>query len=452
MQYLILLFLMCSSIFAGQLDISGKVPLDSGTKPFCVLDKDNNLHVAYTKGGIKYLKVSPLGDVSDKETLSTDNGDNPWLTVDTKGNVHVVWDIGKACFYKKKEGNTWGSTINLPTPRTAWNETPQVAADKDGVAFWSFVGIDSSSIKIPPSSSYYGVIEGGAAKTIYSHTKESNARPPALLGPDSRNAGDGKVYYFVGGQQVSWGEFIDQKPEENIFDILINQNASSGFHAIWADSIILFMNAGHKHGLNGVEVNNLSKDMRSILAGETNSPWPFPRGAYDKKYGVAYFLFSDSNESASLQFWNPVTDSISTKVKVGTVTSGGKGCGAGGIAATPWGGVYVVYSESGMLQRVTVGTSDSTVVGVKQNINNTMNQLAVYKNGKKVYIKAKDIASGSASSVHIFNYNGTEVASLPLTQDGNVHWNTESVPVGVYMITLHINGKRRSTEKISLLH
>ncbi|MBF0430122.1 MAG: hypothetical protein HQK83_02500 [Fibrobacteria bacterium] len=360
---------------AGPLTLGEEIDLVKGTQPMCVLDKDNNLHVVFVDGGVKYMMVAPEGDMSDAFTLSTE-GDNPYMTVDVKGNIHVVWDTSKKSFYRKRADSTWEATIELPTPRSDRHWFAQVAADKDGVAFWSLWGIDGGS---KANASYFGWIDGTQAKDL--HNSGEN-RPPSLLGPTSRDSGDGNVYAFPGNGQPAIKIMTTTGLSEYKAMDLFNTKTGEGYCPFWvSNKPAIVFNDIDGSSVFSITYNFLPDNQGYELKGSISEHHGFPRGAWDASNDIVYALWQEGGTGYYTTF-DYGTKQVSEIKNLGTVTAAARGCGAGGIAYTGNGGVYIVYSKSDNLKRLTLGDFDSIT---STNYHNPVFESAAKSNQMRIY-------------------------------------------------------------------
>ncbi|MBF0433406.1 MAG: hypothetical protein HQK83_19165, partial [Fibrobacteria bacterium] len=338
-------------------DMTGKKEIGPGTQPMCVTDADDNLHIVYKHNGIKYLKMSPVGVISDKFDISSD-GDNPQMVIDVKGNMHVVWDTFSKAHYRKHNGTQWETTIELPQVRNARNWFPHVAADLDGTAYWSVWGIDANVA----NSSYFGWIDGTTPKTLFN---QGANRPPRLLGPTVRDSGDGKVYAIPGDGQPPIKTLTSSGPTAYKTMKLFSQKTGEGNCPFWLNGkpAIVFNEVLSGTAPFGVVFNYLPDNIAYKIVGPINEETNFPRAAYDAENDVVYAFWHEFETGFYASIDN-ATKTVSSKFSIGHADDAGRGRGAGGIAYTGKGGVYLVYSQGGTLVRQIVG--DYSGVAVKR--------------------------------------------------------------------------------------
>ncbi|MBF0431794.1 MAG: hypothetical protein HQK83_10975 [Fibrobacteria bacterium] len=439
----------------GPLTIGAVKSLESGKQPFCALGKDLSLHIVYQSSGIKYMKVSPEGEISDKYTVSSTDGDNPWLAVDYKGDIHVVWDTYTKSHYRKKESGSWKSVVDLPQPRTDRHWMPQVAVDSNGVAHWSLWAIHNASNN-KENASYYGIIEGNAAVEIYGPAGAH--RPPTVIGTDDINGGDGKVHYVAGGN-LETGEFVNKEAQNKSTLPIVAAMDAEGLHGVWMGKELVVANAAIKDQAKtkfSIEIRKFS-DKANPTSMDVGVEWTFPRIAFDPKAKLVYILYWDMGDKAKLRTWDPATKDVSSAINVATVTTGignfdndkGRGPGGGGIAPTGMGGVYVVYSEGNMLKYTVIGNMDTTTTFLKQHRQNIRGEIinTVYDPiQSSVKITAPDISIAAIRHIEIFDTKGLQVNNPDINQSSisdEFNWNVSNMAPGVYFISL--KGSQRAT-------
>lgn len=359
MKTLVGVVMLIGMLSAGPLDIVQTVKLIAGTQPMCVLDKNNNLHVVYKSNGIQYMRVLPDGSMQDKAQVSS-SGDNPHMTVDAQGNIHVVWDTHSQSSYKKRTGKTWGSTINLPKFGDDRNWFPYVAADKNGVAYWAVWGISGSG-----NSSYFGYIEGSTPKNIFNRGEN---RPGNLLGPTDRDSGDGQVYAFPGEMKPAIKKITGGTVSDYATMAVYSGKSHEGYCPFWIEGkpAIVFSEVLSGTAPFGVCFNEFPRNKASKIHGPHNEHDAFARGVYDEVNKLVYALWHEGG-TGYYGLWDVQKAQASEVKSLGKIQEAARGHGAGGIAYTGKGGVYLVVSQGGTLARITVGDNKPGILTIGNN-------------------------------------------------------------------------------------
>lgn len=342
---------------AVPLTVNETVDITHGAQPSCAIDTAGTLHVVYKMNGVKYTKIAPDGTMGPEEVLAS-QGENPFIVVDVKAGIHVVWDngtYGTQCHYRGKTAGGWGEVIALPRPRSGRHFYPQVAADKDGMAFWSLWAADTDK----QNASYFGTIQNGAAK-LHPYSKGEN-RPPSILGPMAHESGDNKVRAFPGSQQLTYLE-MTASSQGTAAGIGYTGKMAEGHHVAWIDGgfAVAFGNCGSSPEDILLYLSTWGNGAAVIVADDGSCHDAFPRTAYDAANKLVYVIWAGSRCVAY--------DVTAKKVIAGPATlpggqnDVGRGHGAGGIATAPQGGVYVVKSNSqSLLQRLHIGDGSGVV-------------------------------------------------------------------------------------------
>ncbi|MBF0431465.1 MAG: hypothetical protein HQK83_09315 [Fibrobacteria bacterium] len=385
-----------------KLTLGKKVQITNGIQPMCVLDKNENLHIIY-KGnqtgdeGIKYLKMNFDGELSDKFTLSS-SGDNPQITIDVNGDIHAVWDTFSASYYRKKTGTNWEDVIDLPRPKSERNWFPHVAAGPDGTAYWGLWGIQGS-----PNTTYAGWLDGSVPRQLYAGGEN---RPPRLLGPTDRYAGDGNVY-LIPGDRVPVVKNITSTGTTDYKTLSVfSQKTGEGYSPFWmkGQPALVFNEVLSGTTPCGIVFNYLPDNVAYLVSGPITEEASFPRAAYDETNDLVYVFWHEHGEVFYTCFDNG-SKTASPKISMGKKTGAGRGCGAGGIAYTGNGGVYLVYSDNGMLQRQVLGNY-SAMVSIERNNTRITSNKQIYGLDNRIYdIKGRHIQQlpkqGNGRTIHI---------------------------------------------------
>jgi len=366
---------MLSSVAYGS--FGPVVSLGSGTQPNCALGLNNTLHVVYVSGGQVQYRTMTGGVPSAAESIpNSDGAADPFVAVGTDGSVHVVWDTWSRSHYTNRIGGSWKAPQALPYTYAERNYFPQVAVASDGVAYtahWSCqkdpAGGHNVFCRVTNTSSATPTIT-----KIYQYV--SISRPPSIIGPSPASAGTGNMHIFIGLPQtehrtmdyngnVSGATNISRTPYEK---------TAEGMHAffIGSDPAICTGWFSGTEPVEGPLFNSLSRanaSKQGLVVESVTGPI-YPRAAYDPSGNKAYVIYPKAGKPA-LASWVPQQDSTTVIgfVSDSTISTGTRGCGAGGIARCVGGGVHIVYSTGMQVYYRSYGAApDATPPSVPTNV------------------------------------------------------------------------------------
>jgi hypothetical protein len=287
---------------------------------------------------------------------------------------------------------------------------------------------------------------------------DGSNRPPALIGPTHRYAGDGQVHAFPGLTQTR-DQVISTSGLGTSRSIYVSGKTLEGYGHCWKGTDIgMAMNSSTSGTDNyAVQIGFVSTaSIRKIVA-QPSPETSFPRSAWDAVNELLYFHYWDGGARLVLMSWDPSSNSLHGPVVYSDAVGAGRGSGAGGIVETGSGGAWVVYSLAGMLVRKTIGDASTTGARLPASGIRTPTTINAFPNPFNTHVRigirgmACRKGAGTLAAIRIYDPRGNLVHT-GLFRPGIENGYTVSAPAltsGTYVVKAVV-GNQILTRRIIL--